>query len=180
MRFVSFTVTVALISAGALLTGQSAATGREPQRGTQETQQAALTSDQQAVLVTLRQIAHAHFKRDVATFGRLTADEFVHFDPDGSLTNKQDWLRILEDEPQRLTTPPAPLDAPLKLEPGMLIRIVGTTAVVAAAAPSAVEGQTARVVTVLVKRGTSWQQLLVNRQVVDRSKESHEPEQYAL
>jgi hypothetical protein len=127
--------------------------------------------DEQAVLGTLRQIAHAEFNRDAATFGRLTADEFVHLEPDGSLTNKQEWLRVIEDEPQRRTTPPEPLDAPVQLAPGVLVRVVGTTAVVAATAPSAVKDQTTRAVTVLVKRGTDWQQLLVNRQVVDRRPE---------
>jgi hypothetical protein len=170
MRFVSFTVTFAMITAGSLLAGQSATPARESAAAlTQGTQEQELTADQQAVLRVLREIAHAQFKKDVATFARLTADEFVHFDADGSLTNKQDWLRIIEDEPQRLTTPPDPLDAPLRLVPGTLVRIVDATAVVVSAPPSAVKDRSARVVTVLIKREKDWRQLLVNRQVVQQA-----------
>jgi Domain of unknown function (DUF4440) len=170
MRFVSFTVTIAMISAVSLLAGQNVSPAREPQPPPEQArEQEKLTIDQQSVLRTLREIAHAQLTRDVAAFGRLTAEEFVHFDADGSLTNKQDWLRILEDEPPRLTTAPEPLDAPVRLAPGMLVRVVGTTAVVAATAPSAVKDQSGRILTVLVKRGTDWQQLLVNRQVAERT-----------
>jgi Domain of unknown function (DUF4440) len=171
MRFVSFTVTAALISAGSLMAGQTIAPPQQPSQGRAQTQAAPAgkpTADQESVLRVLRHIAHAEFQRDVAAFQRLTADEFVHLGPDGALTNKQDWLRILEDEPPRLTTPPEPLDAPIQLAPGTLVRVVGTTAVVVAAQPSAVEDQSSRVVTVLVKRGAEWQQLLVNRQVIER------------
>jgi uncharacterized iron-regulated protein len=117
MRAVSFTVTLAMIAAG-LLAGQAAIPVREPAAAlAHEAQPQEFTADQQAVLRVLREIAHAQFKNDAATFRRLTADEFVHLDADGSLTQKQDWLRIFEDEPQRLTTPPEPLDAPLQLAP---------------------------------------------------------------
>jgi hypothetical protein len=52
---------------------------------------------------------------------------------------------------------------------GVLVRVVGATAVVVTAPPSAVKEQSARVITVLVKGDAGWQQLLVNRQVVERA-----------
>jgi hypothetical protein len=161
---------VATMSTAALLASQGTtrkSTAPDAPASTSPAQ--TLSADQQAVLVVVRQIAHAHFKRDVATFQHLTADEFVHLDPDGALTTKQDWIRILEDEPQRLVTPPEPLDAPPTLAPGMLVRVVGSTAIVVTTPPPAIKEQPGRVVTVLVKRGTGWQQLLVNRQIVERA-----------
>jgi hypothetical protein len=50
----------------------------------------------------------------------------------------------------------------------MLVRVVGATAVVVTTPPSAVKEQSARVVMVLIKRGAGWQQLLVNRQVIQQ------------
>lgn len=169
MRSVSFAVTLALIVVGSVMAGQQARPTPQPASPSSGAQAQALTADQREVLLILRQLALAQATKDVATFRRFTADDFLHFDPNGSLTTKQDWLRILEDEPSRLTSPPDPLDAPLRLMPGTVIRVVGTTAVVVTAPPAAVKNQSGRVVTVLIKQEGTWRQLLVNRQVLDHA-----------
>jgi hypothetical protein len=167
MRALSVTTTVVMLLAGSMLADQ-APPPRQPTQASQSGPESTPTPDQQEIIIVLRQIAQAQFNRDVATFRRLTAEDFLHFDPDGSLTTKQDWLRILEDEPSRLATPPDPPNAPVKLTPGMIVRVVGNTAVVASSTPpAAAKGQAARVVTVLVKQNGAWQQLLVNRQTVE-------------
>jgi hypothetical protein len=166
MRFVSFTVTLGLAILGTVLVSQNvpAQDATAPKGEQAQT----MPADQREVLLVLRQLAHAQINRDVATFRRLTADNFLQFDPDGSSISKQDWLRILEDEPPRLATPAEPLDAPVKLTPGTVVRVVGTTAVVVTTPAPLVKDQSTRVVTVLVKQDGAWQQLLVNRQVNER------------
>ena len=172
MRSVGFRVTVAMLAVvGSVFVHQRFLPAQESAPASTGAPVQALTADQQAVLETLRQIAHAQVKRDVAAFGRLTADEFLHFGPDGSLTNKQEWLRILEDEPPRLVTPPEPLDVPVTLKPGTVVRVVGTTAVVVEAPAPTVKDQPTRVVTVLVNQNGTWRQLLVNRSVKERTTE---------
>lgn len=161
-KTVVIAVAIVAISASVLLASQGATAWSVA--ATLDAAQS-MTPDHQDVLTALRRLERAQLNQDTATFHRLTADEFVHRGTSGALSSKREWLRAVEDAEKPSTTRQAPLDASATPAPGMVIHIAGTTAVVVTPSASDTDGQQGRVVTVLVKRGAEWQQLLVNRQV---------------
>jgi hypothetical protein len=125
-----------------------------------------LTNDQKDVLRTLRGMRRAQWSRDVAAFEALTVDEFFDVDTTGATTTKVDWLRILRDEPPRVVVEPESASAPLVLETGQTLRILGTTAVSVVLREGATSAQRVQVVNVLVKQAKAWRVLFTNTQIV--------------
>ena len=125
-----------------------------------------LTADQKDVIRTLRGMRRAQWARDVAAFEALTVEEFFEVDTTGATTTKVDWVRILRDEPPRVVVEPESPSAPLVLEPGQTLRIVGSTAVSVVIREGTPAAQRVQVVSVLVKQAKGWRVLFTNTQVL--------------
>ena len=97
----------------------------------------------------------------------LTAEEFFELDGSGTMTTKVDWQRILRDEPPRIAVEPEAASAPIALNPGDTVRVVGTTAVAVTQRQGATTGQHVRTVGVLVKGAGRWRLLFATSQVTD-------------
>ena len=105
--------------------------------------------------------------QDDAAFEALTAEEFFELDGSGTMTTKVDWQRILRDEPPRIAVEPEAASAPIALNPGETVRVVGTTAVALTQRQGATTGQHVRTVSVLVKGAGRWRLLFATSQVTD-------------